>query len=124
MTEPRTWMIRLPYTRPPLSLNGREHWRTRARHAKTIRAHVREWATYTIPNLERVAVELHYVPRDARRRDADNLVPNLKHAIDGLVDAGIVADDTPEFVTWTVHIDSPDRTDPHLFIKVTEVETA
>ena len=26
----REWMIRLPYTRPPLSLNDRMHWATKA----------------------------------------------------------------------------------------------
>lgn len=122
MSDPRLWTSRVVlYTKPPLSLNGREHWRTRAKHAKAIRAYIREWALYNVPTCDRVHVELHYVPRDARRRDADNLVPNLKHCIDGLVDAGVVPDDTPEFVTWTVHIDPPDRTDPHLSITVKEI---
>ncbi|WP_244278017.1 hypothetical protein [Gordonia westfalica] len=44
-------------------------------------------------------VSLHYTPRDVRRRDADNLVPTLKAACDGLVDAGLVADDTPDLMT-------------------------
>jgi len=35
----------------------------------------------------------------------------------------VLPDDTPEYVRWTVHIDPPNRTDPHLFITVKEVET-
>lgn len=43
-------------------------------------------------------VTLHYRPRDNRRRDADNLVPTLKALCDGLVDAGLVPDDTPNYM--------------------------
>lgn len=45
-----------------------------------------------------VEVTLHYQPRDKRRRDADNLVAPLKALCDGLVDAGVVEDDTPEYM--------------------------
>lgn len=35
---------------------------------------------------------------DRRRRDPHNFAPTLKHVIDGLVDAGLWPDDTPEYV--------------------------
>lgn len=111
-------IIRLPHTKPPLSLNDRMHWRKKASIVKALRGHVAAEASRHMAPCDRATVELHYVPRDARRRDADNLVATLKPCLDGLVDAGIVPDDTPDFLTWRVAIDHPDRTDPHLYLRV------
>ena len=108
--------IRLPYTKPPLNLNDRMHWRKKAAVVKAVRAYVGGMAIYMKP-FQTVRVELHYVPRDKRRRDADNLVATLKPCLDGLVDAGVIRDDSPEYVTWTVHIDPPSP-DPHLYLLV------
>lgn len=118
---PRTWTLRVGrYTTPPLSLNDRKHWRVKAKITAEVRGYVREAAYYRVPACSAIAVELHYVPRDARRRDRDNLVATLKPCMDALVDAGVVPDDTPEFVEWTVHIDPPNRADPHLYLLVKE----
>lgn len=120
----RSWTIRLPYTRPPLSLNDRMHWATKARLTKEIRAYVREAAWYRVPTLPRAEVELHWVPRDKRRRDTDNPYPTLKAAIDGLRDATVLEDDDSTRVTSRVVIDAPDPKDPHIYLTITEVETA
>lgn len=49
--------------------------------------------------MDRIRVQLVMLPKDAIRRDEDNLVSGvLKHMIDGLVDVGIVPDDTPQHV--------------------------
>lgn len=113
-----TVIIPLPYTKPPLSLNDRMHWRKKAGIVKAIRAHVAEQAREQVPAVSAVNVELHYVPRDARRRDKDNLVATLKPCLDGLVDAGVVPDDTPEYLDWRVAIDNPDRSNPHLYLLI------
>lgn len=104
----RTWEITLPLT-TPLSLNNREHWQTKSRRVAALRsATFRLAKAARIPTLERCAVELHYAPRDKRRRDALNLVATLKPVEDGLVDAGVVPDDTAEFVEPTMpKIDDP-----------------
>ena len=116
----RTWTLRVGYyTKPPLSLNDRMHWRKKAGITKKVRAGVFLDAE-SIPVLGWATVELHYVPRDRRRRDRDNLVATLKPCMDGLVDAGVIPDDTPEYLTWTVHIDPPNRADPHLYLLVKE----
>ena len=118
----RTWTLRVgDYTKPPLSLNDRMHWRKKAGITRTIRAGVADDAGRTVPACSAATVELHYVPRDKRRRDRDNLVATLKPCMDGLVDAGVIPDDTPEYLTWTVHIDPPNRADPHLYLLVKEV---
>lgn len=55
--------------------------------------------------LDYVTVQMHYRPRDNRRRDTDNLVATLKPVCDALASGtakhpgyGLVADDTPEFM--------------------------
>lgn len=104
----RTWLLELPLTKP-LSMNDRQHWRPKARMVSYVRRVTLLLAQqHKIPALTRIAVELHYAPRDDRRRDPLNLVATLKPVEDGLVDAGVVPDDTAEFVEPTMpRIDPP-----------------
>lgn len=95
----REWRLDLPWPRPPLSMNDRGHWSARRRAVGQIRADV-GWLVRAakIPPLRRAVVQLHYRPRTARRRDADNLMATSKPCVDGLVGAGVLTDDTPAFV--------------------------
>jgi crossover junction endodeoxyribonuclease RusA len=115
-----SWTIRLPYSTPPLTLNGRQHWATKARAVKEVRSTTATLArVLRIPACERIHVTLHYIPRDGRRRDQDNIVATLKPCIDGLVDAGIVPDDSPDYVTWSPPVIDPcDYRDPHLYLTI------
>lgn len=86
--------------RPPLNANQRLHWRQRAQRVALIRDAVTLLARNAhIPTGRHLVVQLHFQPGDNRRRDASNLVPTQKPAVDGLVRAGIVPDDTAEWVT-------------------------
>jgi crossover junction endodeoxyribonuclease RusA len=126
MTEPRygrTWEIRLPWDKPPASANDRDHWRVKARKVQNIRS-VALLSTddYDVRPCTRIAVELTYVPRDKRRRDPDNLVvPLFKALVDGIVDAGIVPDDTPEYVIRSMPQILPPDGDPRLILTIREV---
>lgn len=86
--------------RPPLSMNGREHWAKKAE----ITARIREEAGWRaraarVPALARCRVEVIWIaPDDGRRRDEDNPAPAAKAVYDGIVDVGIVADDTPKYM--------------------------
>ena len=51
-----------------------------------------------VPHLARPVVRLHFYPGDNRRRDRINLALVHKAAVDGLVDVGVLTDDSPEFV--------------------------
>lgn len=119
-----TWRIDLPYQLPPLSLNQRLHYRQKAKLEKAVRTFVAEEACRIgIPEMLHVIVELHYVPRDKRRRDEDNLVATLKPACDGLVDAGVVDDDTRLYMTKVMpFVDGPDSAEllSRLYLLVTE----
>lgn len=94
-----TYEIVLPYDKPPLSLNQRLHWAVKAKLVKEVRATTARLAEQLqIPPLEAVEITLIYTPKTARKRDTDNLFATLKPAVDGLVDAGVLADDNTEIV--------------------------
>lgn len=96
----QTWVITLPYERPPLNLNQRHHWTVRSRITKQIREQG-GWLMRAahIPPLRNATVGLNWTVPDRRRRDTDNPILTLKPLADAMVDAGILPDDTPEFVT-------------------------
>ena len=92
-----TGTIHLPIATNPLSLNGRMHWRKKA-------ALTKQWRTFAAlaagryPVLPACDVTLTWYVTDNRRRDEDNLYLLLKALCDGLVDAGVVADDTHQYM--------------------------
>lgn len=96
----REVVLWLPFDKPPLTANQRMHWAPRSELTKRVRMAARALAGVAgLPRaLPRVRVGLAYFPKDNRRRDADNLVPTLKAACDGLVDYGLVDDDTPDLM--------------------------
>ena len=95
-------MIKIPlsFNKPPITANHRYHWAKKAKLTKAIRheAHIRAKAMRLNPT-KHAHVRLFYRPADNRRRDPSNLMPTQKALVDGLVDAGVVPDDTPQFVT-------------------------
>lgn len=93
-----SWEFPLAMT-APLSLNDREHYMKRARDVAEVRKDAfLNCRALKIPRLARVEVVLTYHPRDRRRRDPLNLTATLKPVQDGIVDAGVVPDDTLEFM--------------------------
>ena len=104
-----TYTLDLGYESPPLSMNSRMHWRAEARIKKDIR--YTAWALARQAKLPtgcaHVTVGLHYRPKRNYRQDADNLMPVLKAACDGLVDAGLVADDTPQLMSKLMPVIHP-----------------
>jgi crossover junction endodeoxyribonuclease RusA len=101
-----TYSIDLPYTSPPLSLNGGVPTSAGAMHAKRrlIASVRRDGALLArsarLPrNVAHATIRLHYRPRTRRHRDPINLTPTQKALVDGLRDFGLVPDDDPRFVT-------------------------
>ncbi len=93
------WVLDIPAPRH-CSLNDRNHWSVDAEIKAEWRMLTAAYARRAIPkHLGPVQVVLHAYPPTNHRRDADNLTPNLKAAVDGLRDAGVLEDDTPEHVT-------------------------
>jgi crossover junction endodeoxyribonuclease RusA len=107
MAEPRTWTLKIDGFEP-LSLNDRGHWRRHHQLKAEWRSEVATLAkAERIPLLARIHVALHAYPKTNRRRDADNLVATLKPCIDGLRDAGVIADDTPGHVSFSEPVIHP-----------------
>lgn len=119
----RTWEIRLPWRTPPASANDRDHWRAKARKVGEIRGTAEHYCDdYDVRPCDHIRVGLLYVPRDRRRRDPDNLVvPLFKALVDGIVDAGIVPDDTPRYVTREFPVIAEPDGDPRLVLRIEEV---
>lgn len=140
---PRGWLLLLPYQAPPLSLNDRRHrmvvWRAQHNLTEQVRLLAR---AQRIGRLDRIHVQLHYLPATRRTRDADNLVATLKPCIDGLRDAparfkggrmvaaaqaGIVVDDDPAHVRWSppeIHAPVKQHTGSRLWLVITEASDA
>jgi crossover junction endodeoxyribonuclease RusA len=94
------YRIDLPWSRPPLSLNDKGmHWAVKARKVREVReAAARLIRGARIGRHDRVQVRLHYQPATNRRADPANLLGTQKPCLDGLVDAGVIVDDSPKFV--------------------------
>lgn len=94
------WELHLPWKAPPLTLNQRMHYMVKARLTKQVRlVGFAKARASRIPDLEKCSVELVWYVNTKHRRDTDNPVLTLKALCDGLVDAEVVPDDTPEFMT-------------------------
>ena len=100
------WSFTLLMGRAPkgLSANDRAHWRTKAVSTQQVREMVMlKVRQAKVPALEKCRVNVEWVVKDKRRRDADNLAPFLKAIYDGIgadkgVSARIVEDDAPQYM--------------------------
>lgn len=61
-------------------------------------AYARLCEVHHVPALEWFTVEAYPICVDRRRPDVGNIYPTVKAAIDGIVDAGIVPDDTDTYL--------------------------
>ena len=97
-----TWVLSLPYRRPPLSLNSRLHHMVEHRLKGDLKAATILVAHGArIPKLRAVTAELVWFKGDNRRADADNIMPTLKPCLDGLVARGVLPDDDSTHVLRT-----------------------
>lgn len=116
-----SWIIEIPLIPP--SRNSKE-----ARSTWLYREIKNEWRETVrllclerkIPELGRVKTEPAIYFREARRRDHDNygIVNKLVH--DGLVSAGIIADDSPKYLAKPSYPDLlVDPENPRTVVKIT-----
>jgi len=95
MMATTTYRLALPWSRPPLTENSRLHHFPKAKLIREIRE-TGGWLVKQakIPPVGFCEVTLVWVPSCARNRDDDNPTPTIKALADGIVDAGIVPDDS------------------------------
>jgi len=78
----------------------RAHW-WRAAKIKEWRDKFKELAEEAgIPPCDKIAVEVYTTFKTRRLQDPGNNMPAVKAAIDGLVDAGVIPDDVPQYVVY------------------------
>jgi Holliday junction resolvase RusA-like endonuclease len=96
----RTWTVELPSHLPLINANRRMHYHRRAELTRGIRVAAFVCArSLKVPALKRAHIVCEFRPPDHRRRDVHNLFPSAKAAIDGLVDAGVLRDDSDAYLT-------------------------
>lgn len=99
-----TLIIPFDWDKPPLSLNDRPpHWARRGAEVRAVRDLAAKLCTEHLAGstfyvLEPIVVTLVWYAPTRGKRDTDNPVATLKPICDGLVDAGLVPDDTPEWM--------------------------
>lgn len=83
-----------------LNANQRYGWHQKARYTKQIRTIT--WArahAHRSRAMPAADCTVHIYWHDKRRRDEHNYYPTLKAAIDGVVDAGLIPDDSTKYLT-------------------------
>ena len=94
---PETVTITLRLPPKSLSPNSRSHWRVRATATRNYRQVAACAAMVALgsfrPRWTSATILAQFYHAQRRTRDDDNLISSLKAARDGLVDAGLLADD-------------------------------
>lgn len=89
-----------------VSANHRAHWAPKAQKTRAVRmiawtaARMVGGVQAPVMDAARITVTVHPPDRRRRRDLAQNLAPTIKALIDGIVDAGILPDDSDEHVRY------------------------
>lgn len=92
----------LVYDARPWSLNQErtKHWSWRAsRTEEWVGAFILLAKEAKVPAMTRIGVTVHF-QMNGQVQDVCNGYPAAKAAIDGIVQAGVIPDDTPEHLAW------------------------
>lgn len=107
-----------------LTQNQRLHWAQAASRKKAVRYRSRVEARRQgiQPRTGKTIATILVGYPTARRADPENAAPTIKAAIDGLVDAGVLVDDSAEF--WAHGTDrDPEKTQPGMYRLTIRMET-
>ena len=110
--------LHFDYPRAPLTSNQRLHWAHKAKITRQVREKAYLLAR-RIPELGKCRVTLTWFVSTQTRRDADNIVPTLKAMCDGIVDAGVVPDDTPDLMDKLMPVIQYEKgATPHMELRI------
>jgi Holliday junction resolvase RusA-like endonuclease len=71
--------------------------------------------------MQKARIDITFVASDKRRRDLDNLFASMKPYIDGLVEVGLLWDDSADRVTYTIRYELGEK--PNTIISIQEVKS-
>lgn len=74
------------------------------------------------PVVKRIDITVTWYAPNAIHRDSDSLGPLLKASLDALVVAGVIADDSHQYVRRSAHAIDIDRENPRIEIEITELQ--
>ena len=119
-----TYTITLPIPPRCLSMNGRSHWRVKAKATKAARANAHAIALEACshrPLWAMATIQYTFVFTERRERDDDNFITRMKPCRDGIADAGIVIND--HVFTTLPTVLRVDRTAarPHVIVTVSKI---
>ena len=97
-TEAPTYVLDVARPDDWISANERTHWAVKAAKTKVWRQRFAV-AARGLPRMNRVHILVEIRNANKRTRDAHNLAPTVKAAIDGIVDAGAIPDDSDDIIT-------------------------
>jgi crossover junction endodeoxyribonuclease RusA len=120
--------VTLGWPSPNLSPNARPHWAALARAKKAARREGnvegrlagvfhRDW----LDGAKTVAIQVTFIPPNAIRRDADNMLASIKAHLDGIADA-IGIDDSRW--TWAAPVIAKPEKPGRVVVTITPVEVA
>lgn len=118
-------LIPLPWSKPPITLNARQHHHVKAKAVAQalLEARVTIRAADVDP-MDAAHVILHYRAPDRRRRDADNLAATLKVVQDALVAEGVIPRDDWECVPASgqrIHPPVKPAVEPAMWVELIDV---
>ena len=99
--------IKLPHLPPSRAYpNRKTHYLTlsaiRSQQREEAIAYVLEQGRPDSP-MKRAHITITWRSKDKRKRDIDNLLSAMKGSIDGLVDAGVIEDDSAKQLSYTLY---------------------
>ena len=71
--------------------------------------------------MQKARIDITFVASDKRRRDLDNLFASMKPYIDGLVEVGLLWDDSADRVTYAIRYELGEK--PNTIISIQEVKS-
>ena len=79
------------------------------------------WLAKKLPRFEKVALVITWYEPD-QRRDLDNIMAGQKFIMDGLVQAGVIPDDSQKYILGIYHGFKVDRKNPRVEVEIVDVE--
>jgi hypothetical protein len=119
----RSWDLRFIGRRPTtMNVHRTLHFRARADDDKSWREAFGWLAKVEkVPHLDRIEVVVLPLHKDNRRQDVAACAPAAKAAIDGLVDAGVIPDDTDRHLASVTFLPAVVGDDDGLVVQIKEV---
>lgn len=113
-------IIELPWPDPKLHAHAKGHWRGKVNPTSTARAYCGLLCKQVTDRMQSASIRYRFYAPDNLRRDAANLVQACKPYVDGIVDAGIIPDDSWQFLRLAGVEVEIDKKRPRVVLELTE----